>query len=60
VRYTAKDLISIGNGDHVASPTDITVLDERADHAVVEVVSSAGRARMELVRVDGRWRIELR
>ena len=43
----------------VAAPTDITVLEERGDHAVVEVVSPAGRARMDLVKVDGRWRIDL-
>lgn len=59
IRYSAKDLVSIGSSDGVAAPTDITVLEERADHAVVEVVSPAGRARMELVKVDGRWRIDL-
>lgn len=58
-RYTAKDLLSIGSSDGVAAPTDITVLEERADHASVEVVSPAGRARIELLKVDGRWRIEL-
>ncbi|MCX5746999.1 MAG: hypothetical protein NT062_31400 [Proteobacteria bacterium] len=59
IRYTAKDLISIGNAEHIATPTDITVIEERSDHAIVEVVSPAGRARMELQRVDGRWRIDL-
>ena len=58
-RYTAKDLISIGSSDGVADPTDITVLEDRGDRAVVEVVSPAGRARLDLVRIDGRWRIEL-
>lgn len=58
-RYTAKDLISIGSSDGVADPTDITVLEERGDHAVVEVVSGAGRARVELIKVAGRWRIDL-
>ena len=58
-RYTAKDLISIGASDHDASPTDITVIDELGAHAVVEVVSPAGRARMELVKVSGRWLIDL-
>jgi len=58
-RYTAKDLLSIGSSDGVAPPTDITVLEERGDHASVEVVSPAGRARIELLKVDGRWRIEL-
>jgi hypothetical protein len=59
VRYTAKDLISIGSTDVSSTPTDITVLDERGDHAVVEIVAPSGRARLELLRVDGRWRIQL-
>ncbi len=58
-RYTAKDLISIGSTDATASPTDITVIDEVNDHASVEVVSPAGRSRMELVKVAGRWLIDL-
>lgn len=58
-RYTAKDLLSIGSSDGIAAPTDITVLEERGDHATVEVVSPAGRARIELLKVEGRWRIEL-
>lgn len=58
-RYTAKDLVSIGSSDGVAAPTDITVLEERSDRAVVEVVSPAGRARVELVKIDGRWRIDI-
>ena len=58
-RYTAKDLLSIGSSQGVAPPTDITVLEERGDRAVVEIVSPAGRARMELVKIDGRWRIDL-
>ena len=59
IRFSAKDLVSIGSSDGVAAPTDITVLEERGEHAVVEVVSPAGRARMDLVKVDGRWRIDL-
>lgn len=58
-RYAAKDLVSIGSSDGIPAPTDITVLEERGDHAVVEVVSPAGRARIELVKVDARWRIDL-
>ena len=59
VRYSAKDLVSIGSSDGVAPPTDLTVIEERGDRAIVEVVSPAGRARIELVRVDGRWLIDL-
>ena len=58
-RYTAKDLISIGSSDGVPDPTDITVLEEHGDRAVVEIVSQGNRARVELVKLDGRWRIEL-
>lgn len=59
IRYTAKDLVSIGSSENVAAPTDITVLEEHADRAVVEVVSPTGRARMQLVKVEGRWKIEI-
>jgi hypothetical protein len=58
-RYTAKELISIGASDSAADPTDITVLEESADRAVVEVVSPAGRARLALIKLDGHWRIDL-
>ncbi len=59
VRYTAKDLISIGASDGVPDPTDITVVEEQGDRASVLVVSPAGRSRLELRQVDGRWRVEL-
>ena len=59
VRYGAKDLISIGSSEGVSDPTDITVLDEGTDRATVELVSPAGRARLSLVQVEGRWRVEL-
>lgn len=58
-RYTAKDLISIGAFDAAAAPTHITVIEERGDHAVVEIVSEAGRARVQLVKTGGRWRVDL-
>jgi hypothetical protein len=59
VRYAAKELISIGSSEGVPDPTDITVIDEGTDRATVELVSPGGRARLSLVQVDGRWRIEL-
>jgi hypothetical protein len=58
-RYTAKDLISIGAFDATAAPTHITVIEERDDHAIVEIVSEAGRARVQLLKTGGRWRVEL-
>ena len=58
-RYTAKDLVSIGSSENIAPPTDITVIEERGDRAVVEVVSPAGRSRIELVKIEGRWKIDI-
>jgi hypothetical protein len=58
-RYTAKDLISIGSSDGVLDPTDLTVIEERGDRAVVEVVAPSVRARIELVKLAGRWRIDM-
>ena len=58
-RYAAKDLLSIGSSDGVPAPTDITVVEERGDLAVVEVVSPAGRSRIDLAKIDGAWRIDL-
>jgi hypothetical protein len=57
-RYTAKDLISIGTSED-APPTDITVIEQRADRAVVEIVSPAGRSRLQLFDIEGRWRVDL-
>ncbi|HEX4456253.1 MAG TPA: hypothetical protein VH143_35570 [Kofleriaceae bacterium] len=59
VRYTAKDLISIGASDGVAAPTDITVIEQQGDRATVEVVSPNVRARIDVVRSDGRWLVDL-
>lgn len=58
-RYSALDLISVGASDDVPPPTDIKVVSEGDDHAVVELGGPTGRAQLELVRVDGRWRIDL-
>jgi hypothetical protein len=58
-RYAARDLISIGRSDGIADPTDITVLEDTGARAVVEIVSSLGRARLGLIKLDGRWLIEL-
>ncbi|MDB4954713.1 MAG: hypothetical protein JWO36_2282 [Myxococcales bacterium] len=59
IRYQAKDLISIGASEGVATPTDVTVIEERGERAVVEIVSPSGRARLDLLRVDGKWRVDL-
>ena len=59
VRYTAKDLLSIGSADSLTTPTDITVDEERGDRAVVQIITPAGRSNLDLIRIDGRWRIEI-
>ena len=59
IRFTAKDLVGIGNTDGTTAPTDVTVLDERGDRAVVQVISPLGRSRIDLVRIEGQWRIEI-
>jgi hypothetical protein len=60
IRYAPKDLLSIGASEGIAAPTDITVLEERSGRAVVEIVSLGGeRSRLELVKVDGRWLVEI-
>ena len=58
-RYNAKDLISIGASDNLAAPTDITVIEQRGDHAVVEIVSAQGRSRLQLFRINGRWHVDM-
>lgn len=40
-------------------PVDVQVLSERGDRAVVRVRGDEEEGRLELVRVDGHWRIEL-
>jgi len=58
VRYTAKYLMLIAGTDR-GKPTDITVLEHHGDRATIEVVAPEGRSRVELVRIDGKWRVDL-
>lgn len=57
-RFSAIDLLSIGSSEE-PPPTDITTVETIGDRAVVEIVSPAGRARLSLVKLEGRWRVEL-
>jgi hypothetical protein len=59
VRYTALDLIAIGSAEDVSHPTEINVVTRTGDRALVEIVSSDGRGQLQLIRVDGRWRVDL-
>jgi cysteine synthase len=60
VRFSAKDLLSIGNSEGIAAPKAITLVDESGDRARVLVVSADGdRSYIDLVRLDGLWRIDI-
>jgi hypothetical protein len=66
IRYTALDLIAIGSVEDVPAPTEIRVLkrdlpDIQPDknHVIVEIVSAAGRSYLDVVKVEGKWRIDL-
>ena len=59
VRYTALDLIAIGSAENVPQPTEINVTPVDSTHAVVEIVSGSGRSRIDVHKVDGRWKIDL-
>ena len=48
-RFSALDLVAITRSEEFAPPTDITVIEERGDRAVVEIVSERGRSRVDLV-----------
>lgn len=57
-RFSAIDLLSIGSTEE-PPPTDITEVESIGDRAVVEIVGPAIRARLTVVKVDGRWLVEL-
>jgi hypothetical protein len=59
LRYTPRDLVSVGSSEGLMLPSDIIVLEETDDRAVVLVVRGEDRERMELVRYDGRWLVEI-
>ena len=59
VRYSALDLISIGAFDDQAPPIELRIVTQYGDKAEFEIDGGAGKARLSLVRVDGRWRIDL-
>lgn len=59
VRFGAKDLLSVGSTDSLGPPSDITILEEDDDRAVVLIVSPAGRSHLELRRIADRWLIDV-
>ena len=59
-RYGPLDLISIGKIDEGTGPKDFKLIESSSGVAVVEVVSHGGlRDRIRVVKVDGRWRVDL-
>lgn len=59
IRYTAKDMISIGSSTSVPAPSDIAVIEQRGDRATVEILAPAGRSRLTLEKSSGKWRVDL-
>lgn len=59
VRYTPKDMISIGSSATASTPKEIRVIEQRGDRATVEIVASAGKSRLHLEKWGGKWRIAL-
>lgn len=58
-RFAPIDLISIGAEETLVPPTDITTIERIGDRAVVEIVSAAGRSRLTVLALEGRWLIDL-
>ena len=59
VRYTALDLISIGAFDDPPPRIELRVATQYGDKAEVEIDSGTGKALIPMVRVDGRWKLDL-
>lgn len=59
-RYQALDMISISRSSDTPPPKDFILRERSESRATVEIVSVSGeRARVHVIKVDGRWRIEL-
>lgn len=58
-RYGALDLISLGSSEDVPPPTDLRVVFRTGERAVVELNGPTGPARLDVIRVDGRWKVDL-
>jgi hypothetical protein len=59
-RYGPLDVLDVTAREQSYEPTDVVTRTENGDAAVVDVLGPAGRRdELELVKVDGRWRVEL-
>lgn len=59
-RYRPLDLLDVTAPDSAYAPTDIVAREEHGNEAIVDVLGPDGRHdALRLVRLDGRWRVEL-
>ena len=58
-RYDTLDMISIGAFDDPPPPTELKVVEQYGDKATVELDTQGNQGRLPLVKIDGRWRIDL-
>lgn len=59
-RFSPLDMISVGRSRDLPLPKDFVVKDRSESRAVVEIIGAMGdRAEVTVVRVGGRWHIEL-
>jgi hypothetical protein len=59
-RYSPLDMISISRSSDTPPPNDFILRERSESRATVEIVSASGeRARVQVVKVGGQWRIEL-
>jgi hypothetical protein len=59
-RYSPLDMISVGRSRDVPPPKDFAVKEQSESLATVVIIGAMGeRSEVTVVRVNGRWRIEL-
>jgi hypothetical protein len=59
-RFAALDMLELGAGEASWEPEDYEVVERLGDEARVRVIGPRGQADvLRVVRIDGRWRVEL-
>jgi hypothetical protein len=59
-RFGPLDVLEVGAPESTYAPKDIVVREEHGSGAVVDVLGPEGRRdTLQLVKVDGRWRVEI-
>jgi hypothetical protein len=59
-RYRPLDVLDVGSGEGHYAPTDIVAREIEGDRVTVDVLGPNRRDAIEVVKVDGRWKIDLR